>query len=95
LEWEDLGFGYSAFLEWACSGDLTQFYQGARWPGWEQEIADLSGEHGISIYPYLWSKGSEISERSRRAVPLDELWGLQMYIRNELERQVVQIPILN
>ena len=84
LEWESLGRGYSDFLQWALQGDLEKFYEGQRWPEWPPEIATLAGDQALSIYPFLWAKGPPIGERSRTAVPMAELFGLQFDIRRQL-----------
>ena len=76
LEWEDLDRGYTAFVDWSLSGDLELFYAGQRWQGWDAETAQLAGDRAYSIYPPLWAQGPPIGERSRRAVPLAELYGL-------------------
>jgi uncharacterized protein DUF2625 len=78
LEWEDLGRGYSEFIQWCFSGDLGSFYEGIRWPGWEKEAATLAGDRAYSVYPPLWAQGPPVSERSRRDVPLAELY--DMYV---------------
>jgi hypothetical protein len=85
LEWEDLDLGYSAWVQWACTGDLSKFYENARWSGWEREVAAMSASQGLSIYPFLSTKGPPIAERSRRPVPVEELWGLHAI---ELRRQL-------
>lgn len=78
LEWEDLGIGYSEFLVWAFSGDLTSFYAPFRWPGWQQEVDHLPGDLALSFYPFLSAAGPPIGERSRRPVPVDELFRLHV-----------------
>lgn len=85
LEWEDVGDSYS---EWLCGlfdGDLSEFYDGMRWDGWEKDAAALSGSHAFSIYPFLCTEGPTVAERSRRAVPIAELWGLHV---EELPKQL-------
>jgi hypothetical protein len=84
LRWEDLGFGYTAFLHWALSGDLARYYAGSRWSGWEAEVTSLHGGQALSIYPFLWAAGPAIGERSRRPVPVDEVYG----IAQEMARQL-------
>ena len=84
LEWESLDRGYSDFLQWTLQGDLDAFYEGQRWPGWPADVAALAGDQAFSIYPFLWAKGPPIGERSRRAVPMAELFGLQFDIRRQL-----------
>ncbi len=77
LEWESLGIGYSEFLTFCFSGDLTKFYEGLRWNGWQAEIKNIDGNKGMSFYPFLWTKeGKDLSKVSRRAVPIEELWTL-------------------
>lgn len=84
LDWQDLEVSYSGFVHFALSGDLDSFYENLRWPGWRDEVGSLRGDHAMSFYPYLWSKGTPISQRSRRPVPIDELWRLQHDLRAQL-----------
>lgn len=81
LEWEDTELGFSDFVAWTFEGELDEFYEHLRWPGWEQEIAALPGDRALSVQPPLWAKGKEgktsIAKRDRRAVPAKELWLLE------------------
>jgi hypothetical protein len=83
LRWEHLDTGYSGLVQWATSGDLASFYEGSRWPGWEQELASAGGDQGFSIYPFLSAAGGPIIDRSRRLVPMTELWGIQWRLAGE------------
>lgn len=85
LRWQDFHGSYSQLFSWAIMGGLEKFYQGMRWPNWQDEVSRMSGDQGFSIIPFLWT-GSKppIAERSRRAVPMTELWGLQQ----DLARQI-------
>jgi hypothetical protein len=76
LEWEDLEIGYSSFLKWALTGDISKFYESFRWKGWKDEVNPMSCDDGVLIYPYLWAVGEEIENRSRKIVPIRELWEL-------------------
>ena len=76
LEWESLGRGYTDFLQWLFAGDLAKFYEPYRWAGWQDEVRDVSGDEAFSIYPFLAEKGPSIEQRSRRAVPIEELYRL-------------------
>ncbi len=77
LRWEPLSIGYTAFLQWALSADnLAQFYSSLRWPGWQTEIASLTGDQGVLVYPFLVAAGPPIADRSRSPVPMAELYGL-------------------
>jgi hypothetical protein len=83
LRWENLETGYSGLVQWATTGDLSSFYEGSRWRGWQDEIASASGDQGMSIYPFLSAAGGPVSDRSRRLVPMTELWGLQWQLAGE------------
>ncbi|MFZ5896522.1 MAG: DUF2625 domain-containing protein [Myxococcota bacterium] len=84
FEWENLELSYTSFVRFALFGDLERFYGDFRWPGWREEIAELSGDRAFSIYPFLWAEGPPIAERSRRAVPIGELWEMRREIGAQL-----------
>jgi hypothetical protein len=84
LAWAPIDMGYSDFLHWALGGDLERFYGEQRWPGWPAEVSALPGDEAFSIYPFLWAEGPPVGERSRRAVPMAELFSLQFEIQRQL-----------
>ena len=84
LEWESLERGYSEFLQWTLRGDLEKFYEGQRWPEWPVDVSVLAGDQAFSIYPFLWAEGPPVGERSRKAVPMAELFGLQFEIKRQM-----------
>jgi hypothetical protein len=89
LQWEALDLSYSQLLHWGATSDLAAFYQSMRWPGWEAEVSMLSGDEGISVYPFLWANAHiPLAERSRRPVPMVELWHMQQ----EIARQIEHLP---
>lgn len=75
LQWESLGIGHSAWLESTLRvQQRSAFYADLRWSGWEQEVAALPPNMGLSVYPPLWSRESRPIEATRRAVvPIAEL----------------------
>lgn len=79
LEWEDMEMTYSQFVWWAFNGQLDLFYKNWRWSGWEKEVANVRGDQGLSVYPFLWAETTTIGERSRRPVPIEELWHLHVF----------------
>jgi hypothetical protein len=85
LRWEPCEFGYSQFLIWVVSTNIAKFYESMRWPNWESEVRKLPGDKAINIYPFLWAKGPPIGDRSRRAVPVAEIFNLQFDIKRQLE----------
>jgi len=84
LDWQDLEASYSDFIAFVLSGDLSHFYGDSRWPTWRDDIAELPGDRAFSVYPFLWAEGPLIAERSRRPVPIAELWDLQQDIRRQM-----------
>jgi hypothetical protein len=89
LEWTDLGAGYSGWLQWLFQSDLDKFYSELRWPGWREEITRLSPNQGIAVYPFLWAKeGGPMGLRTRRPVPMRELWDSS----HDMAEQLRQVP---
>jgi hypothetical protein len=84
LDWEPLGGGYSDFLVWACSGDLDQFYDWIRWPGWADEVAALPGDRCWTFYPFLFTTEGAGGKGRRTDVPVDEIWRLHLQLRKQL-----------
>jgi hypothetical protein len=89
LEWKllktpDRVFGHSMWLRFLMLGNLTDFYWTLQWPGWEDDIAGLRHDEGMSFYPPLPTlKGAEeIAAADRRAVPVGELFSLYEDLRN-------------
>jgi hypothetical protein len=93
LEWEELGLGYTDFLQWAMDGgNLATFYQDVRWPGWEGDCETLDGALLFHFHPPLWAAAptgvpTSVAEgpgsgsglpRSRRAVSRTEVVALNM-----------------
>ncbi|HTM22370.1 MAG TPA: DUF2625 family protein, partial [Kofleriaceae bacterium] len=62
--WEDQDLGHTAWMTWLFTGDLAAFYQSLRWPGWEAEVAALTGDQCLAAGP------------PRRVIPTDEAWDL-------------------
>jgi Protein of unknown function DUF2625 len=76
LQWERTEKGYTDFLLFCFNGDLAGFYQDYRWQSWESETEELGGDVAFSIYPFPFAAGEPFAHRSRRAVPIVELYGL-------------------
>ena len=87
LEWEDTELGFTDFVTWTFEGDLETFYEHTRWPGWEQEIAQLPGDRSLRVEPPLWMEGDvPIAKRDRRSMAAKELWLLQQEFASALAR---------
>jgi hypothetical protein len=84
LEWEDTERGYSDWIWWLFTGDLAGYFADMRFPGWEEEVSRLGGDQALSIYPFLWTSGPPVGERSRKAVPIEEIWGLTQQFQASL-----------
>lgn len=84
LEWMSLKAGYSAFLSWACTGDLASFYSDLRWSGWQAEVEALALDRCIGFFPFLWTAGGGLDQRQRASVPIDEAFDLKTDIVRQL-----------
>jgi hypothetical protein len=87
LEWESFELGYSAFLQWATTDSMQQFYGPQRWVGWEIDCSGLGADQGFSIYPPLWAKGPPIGERSHKPIAILELWAVENEMRSQLRSE--------
>jgi len=87
LEWEALEIGFTAFLEWAFTSQLRQFY--GRQPGDAEDFDELpelplSGELCLNFYPLLWTQEGSLKTSSRRAIPVQEQWALNLDLQHKL-----------
>jgi hypothetical protein len=73
-EWEDMERGYTDFLDWALTGDLERYYAGSRWHTWRADVRSLHCDRAFHVWPPLGIEGPAVDERSRRDVPVDEMW---------------------
>lgn len=84
FEWELLDMGYHGWLDAMLTGAITPFYDGLRWPGWQSEVATLAANEVLQIYPPLPFDGPPIAERSRKPVPIEQLWTFQTDVAEKL-----------
>lgn len=77
LCWEDLEVGHADFVTRMLAGATVSFYESLRWPGWQDDLADLRPEQGLSLYPYPFTaEGKDVGSASKQAVPMAELLGM-------------------
>jgi hypothetical protein len=89
LSWIGLGAGHGAFVVWACSSQVDDFYRDLRWPTWKEEVASLRLDQGLAFYPPLFSKqAKDVGACNRRPVPIDELFAFH----EEMLGQVADLP---
>lgn len=84
LDWECLNMSYADLLFWALQGDVSQFYEEQRWPGWEQDVQLLAGDQAMAFRPHLWMSGPPVALRSRRSVLMSEWFSFQLDQRRKL-----------
>lgn len=85
LEFEQLDVTYSEFLEFCFNNDLNKFYEGSRWKGWREEVSKLKGDEVFNFYPFLWTaEGSDINKNSRKIIPVQEQYSLNLDLRKQL-----------
>ncbi|MFI9772868.1 DUF2625 family protein [Streptomyces sp. NPDC052415] len=67
--------GYGTWLTWTLTDRLAHFYEGLRWPGWQQETVNLTAAEGITVYPFLWSQEAQdnLATTTRAPAPMTEL----------------------
>ncbi len=83
LQWEPLYLTYTEFLEWAFTGELSQFYEKLRWETWKEDVARLDGTHAFSFTPFLWTSYEDFNQLERQSVPIQQIWDLAMDNRNQ------------
>lgn len=84
LRWEPMNMGYSQFVYWSFTGDTARYYAGCRWSDWQEEVKNLPGDQAFNFYPFLWAKADRLESRSRKPVPIAELYSLQLDIARQL-----------
>jgi hypothetical protein len=88
LHWQATDKTYSDFLIFCFSGNLSNFYHGLRWKGWEQEVSALTGNQGIMCYPFLFTKeGKNLAKNKRGVVPMAELWTFGQSMQRQVDGQ--------
>lgn len=85
LEWISMRVGYTAFVSWVLTGSFPKWRDKYTWDGWRGEAVQIGFDEALSVYPFLFSAGRPIKDRSRRRVPVGELFSLYV---NELPAQV-------
>lgn len=86
LEWEPLEIGFTDFFCWSLTSKLADFYSNLRWPEWEADLANLSGDQSFNFCPFLWIKDSSACESDRRPVPVEEAFDLKVDIVRQLQQ---------
>lgn len=85
LNYEPLDRSYSEFLDSCFNGDLNKFYDGLRWKDWETEVSKLNGDQVFNFFPFLWTdEGQDINKCTRKAVPVEEQYSLNMDLRKQI-----------
>lgn len=85
LRWGGLGGGHGAFVQGVLTGALGAGFEDLRWPGWQDEVAALSLDQGLSLWPPPFTaEGKDIAAASRKPVPLTELLGLYAEMATQL-----------
>ena len=84
LEYEPLDLTYTEFLLFCFHHDLEKFYEGYRWTNWRTEVSKLHGDKVYNFYPFLWTKeGKDINKNSRKEVPIEEQYSLNLEMRKQ------------
>ena len=85
LAYEPLDLTYSGFLNFCFNNDLDEFYKGYRWTNWKEEVSKLPGDMVFNFFPPLWTKeGKDFNKNSRKVVPVEEQYSLNIDMRRQL-----------
>lgn len=84
LDWEPMKIGYSDFLQWSMTERLDDFYDWIRWPTWQKDVSELSGDHGFVFFPLLFTAEGKGGCGKRSDVPMEELWDFAMDLRRQI-----------
>jgi len=77
LQWEPLGMGHGAFVEWALGEELDAFYEDLRWDDWQSSVAALALDEAVMAYPPPFTEEGRFPELvTRSTVPWTELASL-------------------
>jgi len=75
-KWEDTQLGYSQFLYWALSGDISKFYELYRWDGWREDVRNFSLDKVMfALPPLLWQDAdvrARLKDMKKDGVNIDE-----------------------
>jgi len=75
LKWMAMEMGYTDFLNFCFSGNISGFYKELRWAHCQEEARATSGDEVLKFFPPLWSaesKGIDAAAKSR--VPVSEYY---------------------
>lgn len=78
LEWESLEMNYAQFVAWVFQGNTDEFYEYMRWETWGNDCEKVSLEQGVLIYPFLWASECDIEKASKKVVPIEEIFSLNV-----------------
>ena len=84
LAWEALEIGFTAFVAWAFTRQLRQFYGRPSGAAADFDELPLSGELCLTFYPFLWMQEGSLKTSSRRAIPVAEQWALNLDLQQTL-----------
>ena len=84
LTWESMAFGYSAFICWALSSRLADFYAALRWPSWEADMARIGGDQCYTFYPFLWTSQGSVEASTRKAIDVAEQYAFNADAVNKM-----------
>ena len=84
LEWENLDFGYSDFLNWLLHGNIRKFYEPFKWQNWPEDTRKINGNQVFHFFPFLWTKYDCIEDLNRKAISVEENYALTLEMQNQL-----------
>lgn len=78
MQWQAMGFGYTDFVHWVITCDLAQFYEGLRWPSWQEDVSKMSNDEAMTFFPPLCFDGPPLAERERKPLAIERIYRLHV-----------------
>ncbi|MBV9718319.1 MAG: DUF2625 family protein [Candidatus Eremiobacteraeota bacterium] len=85
LAWMDTQMGHAEFCKWSFTDSLPRFFHHLRWSNWAAQVTTIPADHGLALYPPLFSKeGTQIENAAKKSVPTLDLLRLQIHYGKEV-----------
>lgn len=88
LQRENLWFQYGDFLKWISAWWLNQFYIDYKRRDYKDFVKNVDFDSWILFYPFLFSEYDNVYNLSKKIVPIQELWDMNMNFKNQLDNNL-------
>jgi hypothetical protein len=95
LAWEPMEMGYTPWLQWLLLDRerVDGWFESQRWPGWRDEVRDLSLDTAVSAFPFAWTEeGKDPSRVHREPIAATSVIATTFRFARELENPSLPGP---